>query len=56
MRAHYCQHVPFEGLGSIGPWLRAAGYEVTKTQFFESALLPDINMSDVLFFLQQSNG
>ena len=21
MRAHYLQHVPFEGLGSIAPWL-----------------------------------
>jgi GMP synthase-like glutamine amidotransferase len=48
MRAHYFQHVPFEGLGSIGPWLRAAGYEVTKTQFFESAALPDINQIDLL--------
>ena len=48
MRAHYFQHVPFEGLGSIGPWLKAAGYEVTKTRFFESAALPDINQIDLL--------
>jgi GMP synthase-like glutamine amidotransferase len=48
MRAHYFQHVPFEGLGSIGSWLRAAGYEVTKTRFFESATLPDINEIDLL--------
>ena len=48
MRAHYFQHVPFEGLGSIGPWLKAAGYEVTKTRFFESAALPDINEIDLL--------
>ena len=23
MRAHFFQHVPFEGLGSIEPWLRS---------------------------------
>ena len=48
MRAHYFQHVPFEGLGSIEPWLRTAGYEITKTQFFESAVFPDINEIDLL--------
>lgn len=48
MRAHYFQHVPFEGLGSIGSWLRTAGYEITKTQFFESAVFPDINEIDLL--------
>jgi len=51
MRAHYFQHVPFEGLGSIGPWLRAAEYEVTKTLFFESAALPDINEIDLLVIM-----
>jgi GMP synthase-like glutamine amidotransferase len=40
VRAHYLQHVPFEGLGCIEPWLRRAGYEVTATRFYESAELP----------------
>ncbi len=40
MRAHYLQHVPFEGLGSIEPWLNAAGYAITGTRFFASAVLP----------------
>ena len=40
-RAHCLQHVPFEGLGSIGPWLEAAGYAVTATRFFASPVLPD---------------
>lgn len=40
MRAHYLQHVPFEGLGSIEPWLRRAGYEVTATRFYDSGELP----------------
>ena len=40
MRAHYLQHVPFEGLGSIESWLQRAGYEVTATRFYDSAELP----------------
>jgi GMP synthase-like glutamine amidotransferase len=48
MRAHYFQHVPFEGLGSIEPWLAAAGFEITSTRFFESAVLPDLNEIDLL--------
>ena len=48
MRAHYFQHVPFEGLGSIQPWLDAAGYEVTCTRFFESARLPELDDVDFL--------
>lgn len=41
MHAHYLQHVPFEGLGSIEPWLREAGYHITKTPLYASAGLPD---------------
>jgi GMP synthase-like glutamine amidotransferase len=48
MRAHCFQHVEFEGLGSIAPWLAAAGYEITNTRFFESARFPDLNKIDLL--------
>lgn len=48
MRAHYLQHVPFEGLGSIESWIRAAGYEITNTRFFESMSLPEVNEVDLL--------
>ena len=48
MRAHYLQHVPFEGLGSIQPWLEKEGYEITNTKFFESPLLPDPRWVDLL--------
>jgi len=48
MRAHYLQHVEFEGLGSIEPWLKAAGCEITNTMFFESAALPDLKKIDLL--------
>jgi len=48
MRAHYFQHVPFEGLGSIETWLEAAGYEITNTRFFEAAELPNLTKIDLL--------
>lgn len=51
MRAHYLQHVPFEGLGSIGPWLEATGYELTHTRFFESTDLPESKAIDLLVIM-----
>lgn len=51
MRAHYLQHVSFEGLGSIAPWLAAAGYEVTHTAFFDSAVLPSPADIDLLIVM-----
>ena len=48
MRAHYFQHVPFEGLGSIEPWLTAAGYTISETRLYESAALPDLKQIDLL--------
>ncbi|KQC10787.1 MAG: amidotransferase [Smithella sp. SDB] len=51
MRAHYLQHVPFEGLGSIVPWLEIAGHTATSTRFFDSEKLPDIKTIDVLIVM-----
>lgn len=51
MRAHWLQHVPFEGLGSIGPWLASAGHEITTTSLFRSADFPDINDIDLLIVM-----
>jgi len=51
MRAHFLQHVPFEGLGSIGPWLSRSGYAVSRTPFFESADLPELEALDLLIVL-----
>jgi len=48
MRAHYFQHVPFEGLGSIEPWLKKSGFKITSTRFYESAKLPDLKTIDLL--------
>lgn len=51
MKAHYFQHVPFEGLGSIRSWLMSAGYEITCTPFFRSATLPDAENVDMLIVM-----
>ncbi|MET0072065.1 MAG: amidotransferase [Candidatus Thiodiazotropha sp.] len=51
MRAHYLQHVPFEGLGSIEDWLLQSGYEITATRFFESPDLPGPEEIDLLIVM-----
>ena len=51
MRVHYLQHVPFEGLGSIGPWLEAAGHKVTSTRLYEGVRLPEPDDFDLLIIL-----
>jgi GMP synthase-like glutamine amidotransferase len=48
MRAHYLQHLPFEGLGSIGPWLAAARAEVTRTRLYAGDPLPEVGALDLL--------
>lgn len=48
MRAHYLQHVPFEGLGSIESWLKKAGYEITSTKLFDGPAFPDLRKIDFL--------
>ncbi len=34
MKVHWFQHVEFEGLGLIEPWLRARGHEVSVTRWW----------------------
>jgi GMP synthase-like glutamine amidotransferase len=48
MRAHVFQHVPFEGPGSIGPWLEARGIEISVTRFFQNDPLPTVEEIDFL--------
>lgn len=45
MRIHFFQHVPFEGLGSIEPWITARRYPLSCTKLFRNELLPD--MADI---------
>ena len=51
MRAHYLQHVPFEGLGSMDAWLQRAGYKITATRFFETPDLPGPEDIDFLIVM-----
>jgi GMP synthase-like glutamine amidotransferase len=51
MRAHYLQHVAFEGLGSIEKWLQLHNYQISSTRLFESVLFPDVNEIDLLIIM-----
>lgn len=51
MRAHYLQHVPFEGLGSIEAWLRNKGYATSCTRLFESVNFPNMEEIDLLIIM-----
>lgn len=51
MRAHYLQHVAFEGLGSIEAWLESNQYQVTSTRLFESADFPSVSDLDLLIIM-----
>lgn len=48
IRLHYFQHVPFEGLGSIGPWAEKTGCRSSASRFFEEPSLPVIENFDWL--------
>ncbi len=51
MRAHYLQHVSFEGLGSIEAWLQDSGFEITSTQLYCSTKLPNVEDIDFLVIM-----
>jgi GMP synthase-like glutamine amidotransferase len=52
LRAHYFQHVPFEGLGSIQSWLDANGYDTSSTGFFAAGhQLPAVDAVDLLIIM-----
>jgi GMP synthase-like glutamine amidotransferase len=51
MNAHIFQHVPYEGIGNIEPWLRDKGYEITATYFYKHDQLPDPDQVDLLIIM-----
>ena len=51
MNVHYFQHVPFEGLGSIEPWLKAKSAHVSATKFYKDASLPTVHEIDWLIVM-----
>lgn len=51
MYAHFFQHVPFEGIGNIEPWLIAKGFEIASTRFYKDSQLPDYEKVDLLIIM-----
>lgn len=51
MRVHYFQHVPFENLGSIEEWLKAAKFEISSTRFYQPWEFPNPDNIDFLIAL-----
>ncbi len=48
MNVHILQHVPFEGLGSMEPWLRMHSAKISTTRFYEPWTLPDVDQLDLI--------
>lgn len=51
MRAHYLKHVPFEGLGSMLPWFRDRGWEISLTELYGGQPLPPVDQIDWLIVM-----
>jgi GMP synthase-like glutamine amidotransferase len=51
LKAHWFQHAPFEGLGSIEEWLERKHAQVSSTRFFERPVLPDLDNLDLLIIM-----
>ncbi|MGB0291884.1 MAG: type 1 glutamine amidotransferase [Luteolibacter sp.] len=51
MQAHYFQHVPFEGIGMMEPWLLEHGYSINCTRFYAGDPLPDQDAIDILIVM-----
>lgn len=51
MRIDWLQHVDFENLGSIGPWLQARGATLVPTALYAGQALPDPRDPDGLIIM-----
>jgi GMP synthase (glutamine-hydrolysing) len=51
MRVHYLQHVSFEGLGNIAPWLDEHGMEVSSTKMYRGEEFPSLDDIDWLMVM-----
>ncbi len=51
MNVHYLQHVPFEDLGSMEPWLRAQGHRLSATHLYRGEVLPEPSAPDALIVM-----
>jgi len=48
VKIHVLQHVPFEDIGSIAPWLEEHRAHVSYTRFFDDPALPQLNGLDLV--------
>jgi GMP synthase-like glutamine amidotransferase len=51
LRVHWIQHVPYEGLGAIAPWLKAHGARVAMTRAFDTTQFPEPDTFDWLIVM-----
>ena len=51
MRVHHLQHVPFEGLSSIEPFLKERGHSLTSTHLYADQVLPLVRDIDWLIVM-----
>ncbi len=51
MNIHWLQHVPFEGLGCIEPWLAENGHDVTCTRLWAGDVFPNLGKIDGLIVM-----
>lgn len=51
MRIHWFQHVPFEGLGLIEPWLVSRGHTLTATRWWNGETAPAGDVFDALIVM-----
>jgi GMP synthase (glutamine-hydrolysing) len=51
MKIHWLQHVPFEGLGCIEPWLAENRHDVSCTRLWAGDRLPDAESVDGLIVM-----
>jgi GMP synthase-like glutamine amidotransferase len=51
MRAHWIQHVPYEGLGHLESWLAERATEISCTRMFADEPLPPADSVDLLVIL-----
>jgi GMP synthase-like glutamine amidotransferase len=51
MKVHVFQHVPFEDIGSMRPWLTERGADITYTRFFAGDAVPALAGVDLLIVM-----
>lgn len=50
-RIHWLQHVPFEGLGSMEPWIKRRGFPLTSTALYAGEMPPPMDAFDWLIVM-----